>query len=181
MEKYFQNSKSQKIIEEAFQIDNKEILSILENSNLILNNYLMNINKKIKFLNLNVANPCSIDGNPGDGSFIDLAIESENFSIISNFQNLEEFVLLYDWPGDYYFGFDKKNFLIKALISIKGLKNVIFKENDYLLETLSKIKVENASFINNSTRDSEISRFHIKIILTDMLNNIKNIEIKIKK
>ena len=44
----------------------------------------MNINKKIKLLNLNVTNPCSIDGNPGDGSFIDLAIESENFSIISN-------------------------------------------------------------------------------------------------
>ena len=90
-------------------------------------------------------------------------------------------VLLLDWPGDYYFGFDKNQSLIKALISIKGLKNVIFKENDYLLETLSKIKVENASFINNSTRDSEISTFHIKIILTDMLNNIKNIEIKIKK
>ena len=63
-------------------------------------------------------------------------------------------VLLLDWPGDYYFGFDKNQSLIKALISIKGLKNVIFKENDYLLETLSEIKVENASFINNSTPDS---------------------------
>ena len=48
----------------------------------------MNINKKIKLLNLNVANPCSIDDNPGDGSFIDLATGSEDFSIISNFQNL---------------------------------------------------------------------------------------------
>ena len=114
----------------------------------------MNINKKIKLLNLKVTNPCSIDDNPGDGSFIDLATGSEDFSIISNFQNLEKFVLLYDWPADYYFGFDGNKSLIKALNSIKGLKSVIFKENDYLLETLSEIKVENPSFINNSTQDS---------------------------
>jgi len=180
MKKYFQNSQSNKVIQEAFQNDNKEILSILEDPNLLLKNYLININNKIKLLNLNVSNPCSIDGNPGDGSFCLLATESKDFSIISKFQNLEELVLLYDWPADYYFGFDKNKSLIKALNSIKGLKNVIFKENDYLLEALSEIKVENAAFINNKTFDSEISIYQIKIILTEMLNNIKNIEIKIK-
>jgi hypothetical protein len=177
MKKYFQNSQSNKVIQEAFQNDNKEILSILEDPNLLLKKYLININNKIKLLNLNVSNPCSIDGNPGDGSFCLLATESEDFSIISKFQNLEEFVLSYDVPEDClgdYPGKTIKFFLLEPLNSIKGLKNVIFKDNEYFLETLSEIKVENASFIGRFTDCSEISRY---LISTDMLNNIKNIEI----
>ena len=57
------------------------------------------------------------------------------------FQNLEEFVLLYGWPGDYYSEFDFDNSLSNTLNSIKSLKRVIFKENDYLLKVLSSIKV----------------------------------------
>ena len=180
MYKYFKNEKSEKIISEAFENDNEEILFLLESPNLILQNYLKNINNKINILNLNISNPCSIDGDPGDGSFISLATGSENFTIISKFQNLEEFVLLYDWPAEYYFGFDGSDSLAKSLNSIKRLRKVIFKENDYLLQTLSSIKVENAYFINESAHASEVTKYYPRIIETEMLGNIKNIEIKIK-
>ena len=179
MNKYFKNKKSKKIIREAFQNDNEQILSLLEDPNLILHNYLKNINNNINILNLNISNPCSINGDPGDGSFISLATGSEDFSIFSKFQNLEEFVLLYDWPGEYYTGFGSKS-LINSLNSIKTLKNVIFKENDYLLRALSSIKVENAYFINTTYCESEITHYYPIIIETEMLKNIKNIEIEIK-
>ena len=43
----------------------------------------MNINIKIKSLILNICNPCSINGDIGEGSFIDLATPNEEFSLIS--------------------------------------------------------------------------------------------------
>ena len=179
MKKNFKNSITKKLLYEAYQNDNEEIVSKIEDPNLILQNYLMNINNKINLLNLNISNPCTINGKPSDGSFYSLATPSEEFSPISKFQNLEEFVLLYDWPGDYYNNFDENKSLITALNSIKTLKKVIFKEYDFLLKTLSEIKVENAYYINNSTFDSETCYYRKKIIDTEMLNNIKNIEIKI--
>ena len=78
-----------------------------------------------------------------------------------------------------YNNFDENKSLITALNAIKTLKKVIFKEYDFLLKTLSEIKVENAYYINNSTFDSETCYYRKKIIDTEMLNNIKNIEIKI--
>ena len=179
MYKHFKNKKSKKIIREAFKNDNEQRLSLLEDPNLILKNYLKNINDKIKILNFNISNPCSINGDPGNGSFISLATTNENFTIISKFQNLEEFVLLYDWDGEYYYGFDGNDSLAKSLNSIKRLKKVIFKENDYLLQSLSSIKVENAYFINKSTSPSEVTKYYPRIIETEMLDNIKNTEIKI--
>ena len=178
MNKYFKNRNSKKIIKEAFKNDNEQILSLLEDPNLILHNYLKKINNNINILNLNISNPCSINGDPGNGSFISLATGNEDFSIFSKFQNLEELVLLYDWPGEYYYGFGS-NSLINSLNSIKTLKNVIFKENDYLLKALSSIKVENAYFINTTSCESEVTTYYPCIIETEMLNNIKNIEIKI--
>jgi len=181
MDKHFNNIEVKNIIYKAYETGNDQITSIIEDPNFILQNYLKNINPKINILNLNISNPCSIDGNPGNGSFYDLATESEDFNIVSKFQNLEEFVLLYDWPGDYYSEFDFDNSLSNTLNSIKSLKRVIFKENDYLLKALSSIKVENALFINNYTGESEIStRYQNKILETEMLNNIKNVKIKIK-
>ena len=175
MEKYFANSESQSIIEEANKNDNQEILSKLEYPNCLLDDYLMNINKKIKILNLDVSNPLCFDDSKADCGIINDV--GEFFSIISKFQNLEEFVLSYDVPEDClgdYPGETIKLSLLEPLNSIKGLKNVIFKGNEYFLETLSEIKVENASFIDRFTDCSEISRY---LISTDMLNNIKNIEI----
>lgn len=64
--------------------------------------------------------------------------------------------------------------------SIKTLKNVIFKNYDFLLKALSKIKVENACFISNTFFGSQTENLKA-IIHTEMLNNIKNIEIKIDK
>ena len=78
MKKYFQNINAGKIIQVAFQNDNEEILSRLEDSNLILENYLKNINDKIKVLNLNITNLCIINGNPGDVSFCCLATETKD-------------------------------------------------------------------------------------------------------
>ena len=179
MNKYFKNKKSEKIIREAFKNDNDQILSVLEDPNLILENYLKNINDKINILNLNISNPCSINGDPGDGSFISLATSSEAFTIISKFKSLEEFALLYDWPGEYYFGFGGSYSLAESLNSIKTLKKLIFKQNDYLLEALSSIKVENAYYIEKNSSQSEITKYYPKIIETEMLGNIKNIEIKI--
>ena len=174
MEKHFENSETQSIIFEANENDNREILSKLEYPNYLLNDYLKNINKKIKLLNLDVSNPLCFDDSQADCSIYNEACQG--FSIFSEFQNLEEFVLSYDVPeyclGDYP-GKTIKFFLLEPLNSIKGLKNVIFKDNDYLFETLSEIKVENASFIG-VTDCSQISRY---LILTDMLNNIKNFEI----
>ncbi len=69
----------------------------------MLYNYLTDVNKNIKILNIEISNPCSLNGNIGGGSFITLATESENFSLISNFKNLEEFTLDYDWPAEYYY------------------------------------------------------------------------------
>jgi len=179
MNKYFKNKKSEKIIREAFKNDNEQILSVLEDPNLILENYLKNINDKINILNLNISNPCSINGDPGDGSFISLATSSEAFTIISKFKSLEEFALLYDWPGEYYFGFGGSYSLAESLNSIKTLKKLIFKENDYLLQALSLIKVENAYYIAKYSSPSEITKYYPKIIETEMLGNIKNIEIEI--
>ena len=179
MTKYFKNRKSKKIIREAFENDNYEILSLLEDPNLILKNYLENINDKINILNLKISNPCSINGDPGNGSFISLATGSERFTIISKFQNLEEFVLLYCWPAEYYYRFDGSDSLANSLNSIKSLKKVIFLKDDYLLKALSSIKVENAYFIGEYYSSSEITKYYPRIIETEMLNNIKNIEIKI--
>ena len=172
MEKHFNNSESQNIIEEANENNNQEILSKLEYPNSLLDDYLMNINKKIKLLNLDVSNPLCFDDSKADCGIINGL--GQDFSIISKFQNLEEFVLSYEYPDFGYTGEDIKFCLLEPLNSIKGLKNVIFKDDDNLLETLSEIKVENATFINKFTDCSEISRY---LILTDMLNNIKNIEI----
>ena len=98
--------------------------------------------------------------------------------MISKFQSLEELILSYDWDADYYYDFDENDSLSNAINSIKTLKKVIFRNNDYLLKTLSKIKFENACFINDRFHDAQIK--YIKYIIhTEMLNNIKNIEIKI--
>ena len=69
----------------------------------------MNINIKIKSLILFISNPCSINGDPGDGSFCCLATPNEEFSLISKFQCLEELSLSYEWPGEYYIILMKMN------------------------------------------------------------------------
>ena len=77
-EKIFSKFTIKKIIEEAFKNNNKEVLSKLENSDLMLKNYPTNIIPKIKLLNLKVSNPFSTDGIPGEGSFYRSATGSEN-------------------------------------------------------------------------------------------------------
>ena len=83
MDKHFNNIEVKNIIYKAYETGNDQITSIIEDPNFILQNYLKNINPKINMLNLNISNPCSIDGNPGDGSFYVLASESEDFNISS--------------------------------------------------------------------------------------------------
>ena len=179
IKKNFENKDTHALLLKAYKEDNDEIISKIEDSNLILENYLKNINKKIKWLNLNICNPCSINGELDECySFCEVATPSEEFSLISKFQCLEELILSYKWEGDYYYDFDKNDSLSDAINSIKTLKNVIFKKYDYFLKALSKIKVENACFITKYY-DYNPNKKNLKaIIQSEMLNDIKNIEIK---
>ena len=147
--KKFTNSNTRDFLYNAFQ-NKEDIINNIEDPNLILYNYLTDINKKnIKILNIEISNPCSINGNPGGGSFITLATESEDFSLISNFKNLEEFTLEYDWPAEYYFdAFISGNSLIEALNSLKKLKKVTFKVEDYLSELIPLLNVKDTKFIS---------------------------------
>ena len=147
--KKFTNSYTRDFLYNAFQ-NKDDIINNIEDPNLILYNYLTDINNKnIKILNIEISNPCSINGNPGGGSFFTLATESEDFSLISNFKNLEEFTLEYDWPAQYYFGgFISGNSLIEALNSLKKLKKVTFKVEDYLSELIPLLNVKDTKFIS---------------------------------
>ena len=62
IKKIFKNSNTREILIKAYKDAQDEIISKIEEPNLILENYLMNINKKIKF---------SINGQIGL-SFIDI-------------------------------------------------------------------------------------------------------------
>ena len=144
--KNFHNGDTKEILYEAFK-NKEEIINSIEDSNYILKNYLADINKNIKLLNIEISNPCSINGNPGLGSFYTLATMSEDFSLISEFKNLEQFTLEYDWPAEYYFEFDFDHSLSKALNSLKKLKKVTFKYDEYLLKIISLLSVKDAKFI----------------------------------
>jgi hypothetical protein len=98
--KNFSNSNTKDILYEAFE-NKEEIVNYIEDPNLILYNYLTDVNKNIKILNVEISNPCSINGDPCYGSFYNLSTLNEDFSLISNFKNLEEFTLDYDWAALY--------------------------------------------------------------------------------
>ena len=176
IKKYFGGASE--VIREAYKNDNEKIIDSLEDPNLILHNYLMNINDKIKILNMDISNPCSINGDPGGGSFIDLATPNEDFTVISKFRNLEELVINYDWPAEYYFGFDEDKSFVNAINNLKCLKSIFFKEDKYLyfLQTLPLIKVDNCKFSFRSSFP-EFFKAHNNIISSESLNNFKNFEI----
>ena len=144
--KNFMNSYSSYFLYEAFE-NKEEIVNYIEDPNLILYNYLTDVNKNIKILNVEISNPCSINGNPGYGSFYTLATLNEDFSLISNFKNLEEFTLYYDWPAEYYYEFEG-NSLVEALNSLKNLKKVTFEVQEYLSKLIPLLNVKDAKFIS---------------------------------
>ena len=144
--KNFMNSYSSYFLYKAFE-NKEEIVNYIEDPNLILYNYLTDVNKNIKILNVEISNPCSINGNPGYGSFYTLATLNEDFSLISNFKNLEEFTLDYDWPAEYYYDFEG-NSLVEALNSLKYLKKVTFKVRGYLSKLIPLLNVKDAKFIS---------------------------------
>ena len=177
--KYFNNSESKAFITTAHKNNDEDILSEIESPNLIINNYFNEFSDKIKILNMNISNPCDIEEKSTDGSFIDLATRSEGFSSIGRFKNLEEFVLSYSWKGSPYFPFDSEQTLAEALGNLKKLKNIVFKGNIYLLKTLSLLNVENAYFISHDDIDYFEKNESYIILNTEMLNNIKNLEINL--
>ena len=74
-----------------------------------------------------------------------MATPNEDFSLISNFKNLEEFTLDYDWPAEYYYDFQGIS-LVEALNSIKTLKKVTFKVQEYLSKLIPLLNVKDAKF-----------------------------------
>ena len=143
--KHFENGETKRLIQNAYE-NEEDFLDDLEDPNLILDNYLSNINNDIKVLNIDVDNPCCINGNPGDGSFFCLATPNESFDVILKFSNLKIFVLSYEWPAEYYFGFGSKN-LSYVLNSINSLETVVFKYYEYLKNTIPLLKIKNTMFI----------------------------------
>ncbi len=143
--KHFENDETKRLIQKAYE-NEEDFLDELEDPNLILDNYLSNINNDIKVLNIDVDNPCCINGNPGDGSFFSLAAPNESFDVILKFSNLKIFVLSYEWPAEYYFGFGSKN-LSYVLNSINSLETVVFKYYEYLKNTIPLLKIKNTMFI----------------------------------
>ena len=78
-----------------------------------------------------------------------MATLNEDFSLISNFKNLEEFTLDYDWSAEYYYGdFINGNSLIEFLNSLKNLKKVTFKVRGYLSKLIPLLNVKDAKFIS---------------------------------
>ena len=180
-DKYFSNGKSDSFIRNERENDNFDIISKLEDPNKIIRNYFKKFdnNNKITVLNMHLDNPCDITSRPDGGSFYDIATPSEKFNLIGKFNNLEEFVLSYSWSADYYFYFDSGKTLPKALSYLKNLKNVVFETNIYLLSTLSLLNVEKASFISKYEDSSNDANYYNLLMLnTEILNNIKNLEIK---
>ena len=180
-DKYFSNGKSDSFIRNERENDNFDIISKLEDPNKIIRNYFKKFdnNNKITVLNMHLDNPCDITSRPDGGSFYDIATPSEKFNLIGKFNNLEEFVLSYSWSGDYYFYFDSGKTLPKALSYLKNLKNVVFETNIYLLSTLSLLNVEKASFISKyEDLSNDANHYNLIMLNTEILNNIKNLEIK---
>ena len=178
--KYFSNGVSKSFIRNERENDNLDKISKLEDPNEIIRNYFKKFddNNKITVLNMFIENPCDITARPYDYSWIDLATPSEKFNLIGKFRNLEEFVLTYSWEADYYFYFDSEHTLPRALSYLKNLKNVVFNKDVYLFSPLSLLKVEKASFISNRGSENEHHYYNQLILNTEMLNNIKNLEIK---
>ena len=145
--KFFKNDTSREIISKAFE-NKEEIIDSIEDPQYILHNYLDDINTNIKLLHVEVSNPCYVNGWNGGGSFYGLASPNEEFTIISKFKNLEQFVLRYDWVYDsYYYDFDGST-LIDALNSLSNLQKVIFMGDSYLSEIIPKLKIKDVKFIN---------------------------------
>jgi hypothetical protein len=145
--KFFKNDTSREIISKAFE-NKEEIIDSIEDPQYILHNYLDDINTNIKLLHVEVSNPCYVNGWNGGGSFYGLASPNEEFTIISKFKNLEQFVLRYDWLYDsYYYDFDGST-LIDALNSLSNLQKVIFMGDSYLSVIIPKLKIKDVKFIN---------------------------------
>ena len=179
-DKYFRNYLSESFIRNERENGNFDKISKLEDPNEIIRNYFKKFdnNNKITVLNMYVENPCDITARPEGGSFVNLATSSEKFNLIGKFNNLEEFVLSYPWEASYYYYFDSGKTLSRALSHLKNLKNVVFRRNIYLLSPLSLLNVEKASFISKEDYESDVYNYNQLILKTEMLNNIKNLEIK---
>ena len=144
--KFFKNEESREFISKAYE-NKEEIIDSIENPQYILKNYLDDININIKLLHIEVSNPCYVDGWNGGGSFYGLASPNEEFTIISKFKKLKQFVLRYDWLYEsYYYDFGGST-LIEALNSIPNLKKVVFKYDSYLSKIIPELKVKNVKFI----------------------------------